>query len=564
MDAERASGGWTGAAGIGIALVAIVLLFPGRARAMIGHAVVQFQDIRQNVLVTNPDGSTGTMVVDRQFWVQNYDLAHSMNPRPNLNVFWQLQFNGVSFRGITQTQNTPYGTFRVNHTLAGLSASYRPLITTTGARNAFGVEQITTTRRNDSQISAYLAPPSLPRLDLTWQRSTRSVTSLPTDQTGTTRSAQLTYDRGLLNLHGSVGDDRRETGGAVGTLQRNAAAGVGYRIGESAHQTLLLSYDYAGNRFEHGRTDWSQSHNASATGSLRQSPKAEWTLYGNLRRAMVSDGAQSDVTDYESSLFYTLQATRAARVQAGGGARTLHTETGTGLQRYVSGVLTGDGRVNRVWQATGSLSSMVNWDPEHPTYTISSAHGGSRFAVYHGLSLDLDALLTATSDPTAIASRCVVQTSGNLRGSPLRTLTVTLSARRYQSGSKWFDGASESRGLAANIRLRPVPTLDLLADFSNQGSLPHNDPHLRTRQFNATWNASSNFRLSGYYTLSDRTQRTAAADALTGQAIMGGRLLASLSRSLVLNTGVSAADPRTGSRSRQADASLTWTFGGPS
>jgi len=226
--------------------------------------------------------------------------------------------------------------------------------------------------------------------------------------------------------------------------------------------------------------------------------------------------------------------------------------------------MSADGPVRRGWKANGSLSHITNWEPARPVYSVESAHGGVRAGVVQRLTLDLDLLLTATDDLAAREARYVVQSSANLQGSPLRSLTVTLSARRYQTGPYLFNGANESRSTALTVRLHPVPSLDLLADVSHTGSLPHNDPRLRTSRVTATWSASSKLQVSGYYTRSDRTQNIAAANALSGQEIVGSRLLATLSRSLSLNAGVNVAEPRGESRSQQADASLTWSFGGPS
>jgi hypothetical protein len=565
MHAERGTGGWGGAAELGVALAALMLLTPGRARALGGHAVVQFQDVRQRVLVTNPDGTTRTVESVRQLWSQTYDVAQSLTPRPDLSVFWQFQLNDISTRGLTLNQRTPYGALRLNHRMAGFSASYRPATTTSGVRGPGGVEQLTTQRRQETMVSAYLSAPEWPRLDLSWQRTHREANGSPAAETGISRSARLAWDRGTVSFHGGYGDvERTSLTLAQVPIQRNLDGGAVWRLGESANRSLTMSYDYAGNRSERGRMDRSQSHTASATGQIRQSQSAQWNFFSNWRRSLIDNGVHTDLTDFESSLFYNLQATRIARLLAGGGTRTVRTETSTGLLNYLSAVASAAGPVRRGWKANGSLSHVTNWEPGRPAYSVETAHGGSRLDVVRRLTLDLDLLLTATSDIAARDARYVVQSSAGLQGSPLRSLTVTLSARRYQAGPALFDGASESRSLGLNVRLRPGSKLDLAADVSSSGSLPHNDPQLRTSRVNATWNASPRLRLSGYYTRSDRTQRIAAATALSGQEIVGARLLAALGRRLNLNAGMNIAEPRGEARSRQGDASLTWSFGGSS
>jgi len=565
MHAERGAGGWGGAAELGVALAALMLLTPARARALGGHAVVQFQDVRQRVQVRNPDGTTRTVESVRQLWSQTYDVAQSLTPRPDLNVFWQLQLNDVSYRGITLNQRTPYGALRLSHPMAGFTASYRPVTTTAGVRDLSGVEQITTQRRQETLVSAYLSAPELPRLDLSWQRTHREANGSPAAETGISRSGRLAWDRGAVSFHGGYGDLERTSGTlAQGPIQRNLDGGAIWRLGESAKRSLSLSYDYAGNRYERGRMDQSQSHTASATGQIRQSQSTQWSFYSNWRRSLIDNGVHSDLTDFESSLFYNLQATRGVHLLAGGGARTIRTETSTGLLNYVSAVASADGPVRRGWKANGSPSHVTNWGPDRPVYSIETAHGGARLDLVRRTTLELDLLLTETSDAAARAARYVAQSSAGLKGSPLRSLTITLSARRYHAGPALFDGASESRSLGLNVRLRPAPKLDLAADVSSSGSLPHNDPHLRTTRVNATWNASSRLRLSGYFTRSDRTQSIAAANALSGQEIVGARVLAALGRTLNLNAGMNVAEPRGATRSQQGDASLTWSFGGPS
>ncbi len=564
MRAEGGPGGCGAAVAVGLALLALPLA-PARARAVMGRAVVQFQDVRQRLLVTNPDGTTRWVDQHREVWAQNYELTQSDYLRPDLNLFWQLQLNDVATRGIKLNQRTPYGLVRMTHPAFGASASYRPATTTTAFPGPTGLQPLFTDHRQDTQLTAYLAPARLPRLDLTWTRRHREPGNGTANSTGTNRAAQLAYGVGTLAAHAGYTDQGVSgAGGPAALLQRGYNAGAAYVLGVSGRRSLGLAYEYSGSERVGKLVDRSESHAVTASGVLRQSVRSQWTLNYILRRSLLFNQVSTGQTDHDGSLLYNFQASRAARLIAGGGLRTERLETGTGILKYVTAVIGADGTWKNIWRATASASHTSNWSVERPAYSTQGYHAGSRLELTSRIGLDVDLLVSANTDSAARSSRYVAQSSAGAQLTPLRGLVVRLSGRRYQAGATPFAGSAVSRGVGLNVRLGPVRDFDLTADFASNGSLPRNDPRVTTTQINANLNPTRRLRLSGYFSRSDRTQRVAAADALGSRELIGGRLTGALSRRLTLIGGINVGDPGRPTHSRQADASLTWTFGGPS
>jgi hypothetical protein len=453
---------------------------------------------------------------------------------------------------------------RLTHPAFGASAAYRPGSTTTAFPTPTGLQPLFTDHNQDTQLTAYVAPPRLPRLDLTWWRRHREPGNGGAASTGTNRSAQLAYALGTLAAHAGYTDQGQSgTGRTTGLLERGYTGGAAYALGAAGRRSLGLSYEYSGSEHLGKVVDRSESHALNASGVLRQSVRSQWTLNYNLRRSLLLDRVVTGQTDHDGSLLYNFQASRAARWVAGGGVRTEHFETGSGILKYLTTVIGTDGTWNKL-RGTASAALTSNWSAERHAYSTQGYHAGTHLDVTSKVGLDVDLLLTANSDIAASGARYVAQSSAGAQLTPLHGLFVRLTGRRYQAGASPLATGAESHGVDINVRLNPDPSFDLTADFGNNGSLPHNDPRVTTTQIIANLRPTGRLWLSGFYTSSNRTQQLASASALGNQELAGGRLVGTLSRSLTLTGGVSVGDLRRPTYSRQVDASLTYSFGGPS
>ena len=430
----RADGGVSGCGGTAILGLAVlsVLLVPARARAITGRAVIEFQGVRQNLRVTNPDGTTRLVSLNRQFWSQNYQLTQSDYVRPDLNLFWQLQLNDIAYQGVKLNQRTPYGLVRITHPVLGGSASYRPVTTTTAFTGPEGLQPLNTERRQETQLTAYLAPPRLPRLDLSWSRRHREGGGSEADQTGTNRNAQLTYAEGALGVHAGYGDqDLSGAGQATQTLERNYNAGTAYMLGVPGRRSIGLAYEFTGSRRESKAVDRSESHTATLSGQLRQSARSQWNLYYNLRRSLLYDQVSTDQTDSDGSLLYSFQASRAARLIAGGGVRSERFETSSGIMKYLTAVLSADGSWKNHLRGNAGVSHTTNWGVDRPVYSTQGYHVGTRLEFTRRLALDANMLVSANGDSAARSARYVTQAQAGAQITPFRTLVIRLSGRRY-------------------------------------------------------------------------------------------------------------------------------------
>jgi hypothetical protein len=550
---------------VGLSLIALAVAARA-ARALNGYAQIQFQQADQWQLVP---GTGGVLMSQRQgtrFWTQTYDVAHTTRPREDLSIFWQLQLIDIRYRGTSLSQQTPYGALRLTHTLVGFNASVQPVIVKTGVRDPSGVEHEFTDRRDQTLFSGYWLPLPGAHLDASWQRQRRQsgTGGLPA-QTNTQRNAELTWEHGTLAAHGGYGDLELIGGTATGhSLQRNFDAGAAWQAVHSGRRSLQLSYTFNGVRTESAIIDRTWDHDANAVGSFRQSSRGMWSLYYDFRLQRILNQTDVQLTNNEGSLLYNYAVTRAVKLVAGGGLRTVRTETVNGVLRYLSAVLSADGPIGRGMRGGASYSHSTNWSPEYAAFSVNTWHGVATLDLNRRLKLDLDGTVGANGDTAVRAARWSLQSGASLQAQLLRSARLTLSTRRYQTGAGPFQANATSHTYPARADAQPSPEFQLAAEISRTGVYPHDEPRITVARANALWHVTSTMQLNGYYTRSDQSQTSSLARGLSGREIVGARLLLALGRPLTLDSGFNFSDPGTPRRSRQFDASLNWRFGGPS
>ncbi len=559
-------------------LVACGAALPAPAAAatpgLMGSLQVQYQDVDQRLTMLNPDGTTSVVNLSRQAWVQSYEASQSARWGQSLNLFAQLRLNDVSYPGLPDHSRTPYGTLRLVHPLAGFIGSYSPSTTTgsfgggvtgvLGSQVPAGTSLTFTTRTQETLLSGYVAPPRLPRIDLSWTRHHQEADLFARPQTGTNRRASLNYDLGTLNVHGSYADQFRDDLGAGSSLlQRSYSGGSSAHLAVGRRVGLQLQYDYA----QTGRTlaDQTRSHSGTVTGDLFRTRVSDWALFYAVRRTVsMAAPAGGDLTDHEGSLMYSRQLSRLAKLTAGGGARTDRSvnPTGNDLLRYGTAVVSFDGDLRPGWHGLGSLSHSSNWQPGHAPYSIEGYHVGTRMRLRPGLEVEGDYNLGTNTDTLVRSIRAVRQASLGLRLTPRRSLTATVGVHAYQAGPGIFLTEANSRAASLDLDWRPVPTLELAANATQSGALPHNDPRSTTQLYTVRWSPGQALQLWGTYSSSNQVRRDITSTSLlSGHDVLSARLLANLSRSWNVSAGYNVADRGQPDQSRQVDAAVTKSFG---
>lgn len=555
-------------------LAVLPLATGAAADQLAGQFQVQYQNVEQRIQVLRPDGTRRDTTLQREIWVQNYQLTHSARIGAWLNVYSQLQLDDLSQVGRPDASRTPYGALRLAHPVFGFTGSYRPSSVTTGIRlpglansDLAGPPQgRLTTRSQELLFTGYLAPSRLPRIDLSWIRRHRDRNEQVGEETGLTRDARVGYELGPLSVRGGYNDLSTEVGatGPSRVIQRSATAGAGLTLAPVEALSLALNYDFSNVRRATPGPDGDRAltHSATLGASLRQSARSTWGLSYLYRRSDLGRRDISDLVDHDGALTYTWSPSRGARLSAAGGARTVQGTGRRDLQRHVGLIASAAGRVRPGWTGTASASHVTQWDPDRGPFSVENLTGGSRFRLAQGLELHADLQVIANGDTAARDARVTSQRSVGVEASPLRSITVRYSVRSYRIGPGLFDAVSDARSSTLDLRWRLHPTLELNGGILKGGSLSRNAPPLTTRQATLQWRPGSAFQLTGTWTRSDQARGSETGTLLTGREFLSGRMVAALGRRTTVSAGIHEANADASGGSRQFDAALTRTFGG--
>lgn len=546
---------------------------PAAAEQLFGSLSVQYQQVEQNVRFLDADSTLRDTRVKREFFLQNYELNYTAQFTPRLNLLTQLRFTNLDYLNSPQAERTPYGSVRLIHPAYGLTASYRPITTVStldlGGGDAPGDTSVAeleiTSRRREATVFAYLAPQRLPRLDLTWIR--RSVEDGLTGRktTGLDRNARLSYSAGPLSLRGGYGTLARKlpTDAAAQTFQKSYDGGASLRAISRPDRSLLFDYQFTG--YERGtvgsRQDRTRSHAASVSGNLRPSAVTNWTLYYGYRRSDLRGQAETDLQDHNGNLLFNYAPTRALSFSAGGGVHTVRLEQQEDLRWSLTAIASAQGPVRPGWLGVAGLTHTTNWEPGKQRFNIETARAGSEFLLARGLKANLDLQAIVNGDTAARQNRVVLQPSAGVTANPLSGIYVDYSWRLYRSGPDLGTSTSRSASDRLEVRWMPLRTLELTGSVGHTGNLPDNDPRSTVRAATLRWTPSAGFQFNTGFVKSTQERSFAVANQLSGRDLFTARLLARLSRSFTLDTGISLADRGLPTESTQLDAAVTWTFG---
>ncbi len=542
-----------------------------RAQYVTGYLKGQFQVFEDQALVPNGDGTFRTDWKRTERWTQTIELQHVAQPRSDLRVMSNFRYTDLSYSKLPDASRSPQGSVQVTHPWASLFAAYRPS-TVTGGLGATGVSAgdsaragAITARSQETMLLGQIAPPNLPRLDVSWNRRHRNADVLSPEEAGVNRNARLSWTRGALSSYASLGDQSIDhpAQNTRGTTQRTGGAGAALHLTPTRQTAMDLQYDFADARSGNATltAGSSRSHNASFNGTLQQRADMAWNANWMFRRSQARGPRTTTLDDHEAALNWSFDPRGPLRLLAAGGTRTARTVAGSGLSEYASAVASLDGDVRPGWRGTATASHVTNWDPGHGTYSVDAGRIGSRLRLARGLEANVDASVTANGDTGVRDSRVVSDASGRLRATPLRSLNVGLSARIYRSGPTLADGNSRARSILWDVRWRVVPTLELTGSSSITGVLPNDRPRNTTRLAGARWNPFARVQLAADWSKSDQSRTDSSAQPVSGREIASAHLLALLSRSLQLDASGSIADRGTARENRQMNVSLTWALG---
>lgn len=540
-------------------MVAIVLTSlkagPAHAQAFYGKAQVQFRRIE----TLRP----GQPRFVSESWLQTYEINHSILFNRRTSVNSQFTYTQLSYLNRPDAVRSPFGRLRMQDPLFGLTASYKPIRTTSVFGDSAQAQEVTY-RAEESRFDGYLLVPRGPQVTGSWVRVHRKEDVLTPGGTGTTRALRATQLLGPLSLRGGYSDRLRDPvpENQTRTVQRAWDGGAALNLAAGTRASIGLDYSYflTERPFVDRAADRTRSHQATLQSSFAQSPHSNWNLFYVFRQSGVSNGLALTDISHDGSLLFTHRPTRAVALTAGGGLRSVRETSGFATQKYTSATASARGRIRPGWTADAGLSHTNNWVPDRAAYTQDGANVYSRLRVRNGLDLNGTLNVSTTSDTTVGTSRVTVQASYQAVFEPWRTFRFVFSDNHYNAGPRLFEIVSSSRSHTYDARWTPFPGFALRGVHSVTGTLPDQSQRFATTTWTMSYTPTQRLKLWTSYTRSDR-QTGAGSDQITGREILSARVIAGVTPTVTVNGGATMADPDTPVEARQYDMSVTKTFG---
>lgn len=559
------------------ALVIAALSAAGAARAagIYGNLQLQYQKLEQDASVIMPDGSVVPRHLERELWLRSLDLRNQSYLRPDLMLDSNLRLSDQLDLLRSDVTHTPFGGLRLIHPWFNLNASVEPTTvrTSLAAQSGLNADSTTgqqvTTRRIQTYVSGHLAPPRLPQLDLVWVRRTRDGAGSVKDM-DVGRSARVSYDRGPGSVYASLGDRRAtsQTPGSQTNSQQLYSTGGALRLTPLRHTGLSLQYDLSGSNATLAgvHQPGTLSQYASTLADWRPPGRLSGSLGYQWRRADLGPALGAPQIDHDATALARWAPTRAASVQSSFGVRTVRTAvTGGGtradLQQYATAVAAIDSHVRRRWAMNASFSHNTNWNPGRGPLSVETVAGATRGLVARGIQADASIQISASSDPIAVQSRYTNNWSARAQFTPLRTLIVTTSLRSLRVGPELLRPAGVSRGRGLDLQWAPARPVQITGSFSSNGLLPNDSQRATTRSLLVKVEPSQRWQWYGTWTRSQAAGST-GSPAPASRELVSTRLQYSPTHRLAIGAGTSFNDPGRTFRNYQADAALTWSFGG--
>lgn len=541
-----------GAAITAAVLASSLLGAPAGGQSLRGWAQVQYQNL------TNAPGVDG-----QEWWLTAFQTDYSTRMFGTTEVFSQVQFNELNFAGRPDRSRRPRGTLRVSHPLFGVFASYRPDLVT-DSRNV-------TTEQQELMLTGYVQKARLPRLDGSWVRRHQDANAYGSASQSEIRSVSSTYEVGPLNFRAGYGDQIRQSEEPLAKENADEHYNLGSTLRLARRKTNgQLSYDYSHNRrrTDGSISDVSRVHNVALNGGSALSRKSSLTAVYNFRRSDTDQPGVRPVNEQDGALTLEHRPTQILRVSGGGGVRSVADGNREDVESYVVGSVNADGQARPGLRLGAGVSHSWNWLPRDRARPIDTFRANAQMRLATGLDLSGDAQVSASelrpaaADSAGSRHQVVVQAGTGLRALPLRSISLTASARRYRSGESLGGDGVSANSYVVDVRWNPSGTLQLGGNWGRSGSLNATDPDRTIVQTDLQWTPSRFLQASGSYLHTDRpgqginpsTSIAAANESYTGRLIMA------LTRDLRAAIQYSEADPGRVTRARQVNVTVTQSF----
>ena len=561
--------GWELAIGAFTAASALAFA-PNAAWALSADLSAQFRSVREIIPLVRPDGTVVDTTITTQFWTQTFAIRHARRLGSTTTLSSEFNWSDHYYVGRTYRDQSPAGRIAVNDPRFGLLASYQPSRTRSSATLISGFQQAggavnpaTVLASQQWLIVGSLSLPSLPRVDLSWQRSHRDALANSAQQSSVARTARISHAIGPVSLRAGYSDIARGEASVRSPYQTVWDAQAGFGVSPRPNMSFGSQYSFSSfRRGEHGAfQDRTTNQGVSVSGGYRPQAGLAVDLSYAFRHNDLGGRQRLTTEDHNGSMALTYTPTPLASF---GFAGALRTDPGLG-RRNVARALVGSarfgGHVRPSWTADAGATHSWSWARAQSGVTQDNLSARTRFAVRKGLELNADWQLSVSGVAGARGERDVTTATVGFSAHPVRTLDVSGATGSYAAGPSLGRADSRARTRSLSGQWRPRRTLAIQAGISQTGAQPNNRPRTDTQRYDVRWQPTASLQLSTVYTRSNVAQTGAYTTQLTGQESVASRLSLGLGRSVVVSGGFSISDPGAARESRQYDASVTRTFG---
>lgn len=564
----------TSRAGLGLAVLALLTggtAAPARAQVF-GTAQFQYQNVDEVREVVFQDGSRALRRDRYEVLTKSIDVRHQSYLRQNLLMDSNLRFTELTRPGEVDRTRTPAGVVRLVHPLFQVSAQHQPTSvrqSQVGVGSVVASDTAATTRTLHTSESMVIGQAALPggwHVNASWMDRRRAASENVARESNLSRNARASLDRNRYSVYATAGDQKQKVGADWTVRSRQSQYGGGglWRAVAARSATVTLQYDLSGSRSHPNAnfTSTSTSQSALASGEWRARPDLATSASYNWRRVETRSARVVGQVDQDASLLGRWTPVRSATVSSGGGFRTVRPASGDpALQKYLTLVASGEGRVRPGWTANGTASHTTSWDPDRGTFGTQTVSGLSRMVLSPRAALDASLSLVANGDTGSVAQRWSNVWNTRLSLQPLRTLNLVAGARAQRVGPTLLRPVSMSRGASFDATWKPAPRFDFVGNYSLTETVS------RPRQLTRTWSGNmrgqltATWQVNGSWTRVAQPRTTRGVDTIVTQDQASGRLLWQPTRWIATILSYTSTDPGKSLESNRLDGTFTWSFG---
>jgi len=505
------------------------------------------------------DNAIRTVTSERlESWLTAGEANYTTQIRRTTEVFSQIRFSKLAYAGREERFQRPEGLLRLAHPIFGLTASYEPSRVT----DALGVER----SQQTSLFDAYVKPQKLPSVSAFWHRIHRDAAPEAPGSAAEQREVSTSYDRGILNLHGTVGDQISEDErlGTRTKIEDHVTAGTMLRM-QRHRVDGSVYYDFTQLRNSPGTptVQTSQVHMAGVNGGRRFSPKTAATLNYTYRRVSAAVPGADATNEHNGTLSVAHTVSSVLQVSGGAGVRNAIQNGRQETESYLVGTATARALVREGWKADAGWSHSWNWLPSDPARMVDAVSAGTAMRLTRGLDLNgalsvsVSELPAAARDSSGGSSFVSTQASAGIRAMPLPPLVVNASTRRYNSGTSLTPDSPASTAHQVNLTWNPSSV------FQSQGAWGRTataDRGQTTWLANLQWTPDRALQLSGNYTRSSTPTSVGVGVHSSARETYGARAVVLFNQDLVGTVQYTEADPGLATHRRQVSVTVTQAF----